>query len=1082
MNRRDFVQAAVGSAMISGAPSFALATIGSKSSGVSLLLDASAGTAGKFAFEQVVRALKARHTECEEIDRPEAARYSIVLVAGVAKGSSLVSNLGTELKIELPQQPESLLIHQAAWKGKSLLLVAGADPLGLAYALHDVADRITWTAPEASVLSEVGNISESPSVRNRALSTYCMQQAYFEKRLFSEDYWAKYLDVMVKNRFNTFVFIFGYESSGFLSPSYAWFFDLTQFPEVKAAGVTKERQQRYVIALNRLITMTHERGLQFTLGIWDHIYDGVSSYYTEGVWDHLPMVDGKRPGWPVQGLTPKNLIAYTNAALARFLELVPKIDAVQFRMHGESGLSAVGLKNFWTGVFKVIVEKQPALRIDARVKELPLDIVDAAQKMGLDFRMVTKWDNEQVGPPFFPMRLQRSGQFDTRAGYADLMTYPQHYKMMWQLFTSGTLRILLWGDPEYGRRFANATHIYDGDGFEVAEPLATKMASKPHDMPPLPLMNAKYRYYDEEFERYWPFYFTFGRMGYNPSTPVEVWQKPFNLHYGNAVGPYIQRGLENASGILPRIIGYSLPASKIATTRGWPERQRWGDLPEYTNAEPSDTQLFSSFREDAKLRIDGKATSKIRVEDTGRWFAQRSREVLAAVEQAKRQAGPTTNKELFSALVDLQILAHLAEYHARRVKAGVQYAQFLECQDVSALDGAIAAEHAAIEAWQAIVQVACDVYASDLAMGLAESETSRRPGADLSGTWQDELPKLQAGLQKLEKDRADFHPEYPHTIARYAFNKAFVADGYTFRSLSKVISLEMPNGAYEVRLEVQEDPAKPRDWGPMWIETNGTEHTDTFAVKSGTSVKRNLITEVRQGRMNVMIASESTGQPTLSRMTIVRVDPHIIHVPVRRFVPGEPVVLRATIVGETNDISAQVYWKQASGEYSIRDMRKLNPFVYELTIPSSDCHPAGDYFLVAADGHKRSAIFPVDGSEQPIGITAQIDQQLSVIHAPIVTARANRPLLVKATAKASVGVRCLRVRYRGATQFQNYYSLDMLPTDQPDEYAAEIPGEHIESKFDLMYFFEIFDKDNNGRIFPDEAKETPYIVVKLDRA
>ena len=39
-------------------------------------------------------------------------------------------------------------------------------------------------------------------------------------------------------------------------------------------GNTSEEQERNLAALNRLIEMTHARGLRFTVGIWDHIYRG----------------------------------------------------------------------------------------------------------------------------------------------------------------------------------------------------------------------------------------------------------------------------------------------------------------------------------------------------------------------------------------------------------------------------------------------------------------------------------------------------------------------------------------------------------------------------------------------------------------------------------------------------------------------------------------------------------------------------------------------------------------------------------------------------------------------------------------
>ena len=52
--------------------------------------------------------------------------------------------------------------------------------------------------------------------------------------------------------------------------------------------------------------------------------------------------------------------------------------------------------------------------------------------------------------------------------------------------------------------------------------LATKMLGEAHDAPPREVLNAAYRFYDYEFERYWQFYRVWGRLTYNPETPAEV--------------------------------------------------------------------------------------------------------------------------------------------------------------------------------------------------------------------------------------------------------------------------------------------------------------------------------------------------------------------------------------------------------------------------------------------------------------------------------------------------------------------------------------------------------------------------------
>jgi hypothetical protein len=49
-------------------------------------------------------------------------------------------------------------------------------------------------------------------------------------------------------------------------------------------------------------------------------------------------------------------------------------------------------------------------------------------------------------------------------------------------------------------------------------------------------------------------------------------------------------------------------------------------------------------------------------------------------------------------------------------------------------------------------------------------------------------------------------------------------------------------------------------------------------------------------------------------------------------------------------------------------------------------------------------------------------------------------------------------------------------------YKAVVPAEDVVSKWDFMYLIEAMDNAGNGRISPDLEKETPYVVVHLDRA
>ena len=71
-----------------------------------------------------------------------------------------------------------------------------------------------------------------------------MNRAYWETRFYDETYWARYLDMLAQNRFNSLVVIFGYENGGFLAPAYPYLLQLTGFSGVRMVGITPAQQQR----------------------------------------------------------------------------------------------------------------------------------------------------------------------------------------------------------------------------------------------------------------------------------------------------------------------------------------------------------------------------------------------------------------------------------------------------------------------------------------------------------------------------------------------------------------------------------------------------------------------------------------------------------------------------------------------------------------------------------------------------------------------------------------------------------------------------------------------------------------------
>lgn len=638
--------------------------------------------------------------------------------------------------------PQSVVIRRTRHQGKPAVALCGGDARGLMYAALDVANRVAWAGKAAAdPFRWVRDTSETPYLPERGVSMYTMHRAYFESRLFDENYWIRYFDLLAASRINTFTIIFGYENGGFMAPLYPYFFDVPGFPDVRLVGITREQQQRHTAALHTLIRIAHERGVDVIPAVWDHIYrGGVQGGGIEGASDTV----GKEVPGLVAGVTTENLTRYTQAALRRFVEVFPEIDGIEFRMHAESGLKPEEMSGFWHEVFSMLAKAKPGLRVTLRAKELPDSIIDDGLQQGLRARVETKYWMEQIGLPFHPTHINRQDQSGRRHGYADLLNYPQRYRVHWRLWSGGSTRLLLWGDPEYVRRFAETARLYDGNSIDVNEMLATKMLGEPHDKQPFAIHTPTYRFYQYEFERYWHFYQVWGRVAYNPQTSAEVWEQEFIRRFGPQAGPALMKGLHAASRVVPRIVAASYRYQLFPTTRGWAEMMRQGDLPQFaTTAEGSDIEQFQSPRDAAKELIAGSSTSMRRPGETSRWFQSVSDEILANV--ARAQGAAQQSAEVATTLVDLRILAWLARFHAARLNGAVDYNLYRETKSTAAFDRAIEQERTATEAWRQIVKAAGDVYNSDLAFGVHRVGFPRH--------WNEELQNLEAGLTKLVAER-----------------------------------------------------------------------------------------------------------------------------------------------------------------------------------------------------------------------------------------------------------------------------------------------------------------------------------------
>jgi hypothetical protein len=99
----------------------------------------------------------------------------------------------------------------------------------------------------------------------------------------------------------------------------------------------------------------------------------------------------------------------------------------------------------------------------------------------------------------------------------------------------------------------------------------------------------------------------------------------------------------------------------------------------------------------------------------------------------------------------------------------------------------------------------------------------------------------------------------------------------------------------------------------------------------------------------------------------------------------------------------------------------------------------------------------------------------------VTTAAPGRPLRISARVSPTRGIAAVRLRYRSVTQFADYSTIEMQPAGEPGVYTATVPGTALNPKWDFMYFIEAIRESGEGALWPDLLKETPYVIVKLQR-
>ncbi len=542
--------------------------------------------------------------------------------------------------------------------------IVGSDPVGAMYGAFEFAERLHNEGSKAWETKTDGK----PFLPDRGLNlfltlpwNYAKHDTDFDVAALTDpnrwwfqndDYWTTLLDLMAKSRLNWLDIHGTWDISVTNAPNlYAYFVTSPSFPLV---GVPADVKATNLARLNKVVTMAHARGIRVSL-----------MAYEAGL--RIP----QNPNPPYKE-TEENAYKYTREVVEQMIRGVQGLDAIGFRI-GESGKSE-SFFNCYGEAVKRSGRDIPLITrswITRRQRVLPL------ARASKDFTVEIKYNGEQWGAPYpvagGRMAAWNSYSFEDYLSDAgeqrkNAKTWPgwpadgggrwpsNPYKVVWQVRANGTHRIFPFYNPDWVRRSISAMKVGTASGYTIEGDDAYYPKSQDYY-----LANPADKYVDWMHQRDEMYWMTWGRLGYDPTTPDSVFDSKVAGWFGPQ-GQQIADVWKEASKVVPlAFMAYSLGPDHRDHA---PELETGGNAEAFIDGNPFDPLVIRPVHEDIGFKTLGLQDGRVGTAQVGLELARISADIRSKVAAiSPQQINPPAKgrfKELQSAL---GMLSGLSQYY-----------------------------------------------------------------------------------------------------------------------------------------------------------------------------------------------------------------------------------------------------------------------------------------------------------------------------------------------------------------------------------------------------------------------------------
>lgn len=561
-------------------------------------------------------------------------------------------------------------------KNGTNIQIAGGDGNGIIYGCIELIEQLR-TKRRVDLITPV---SSKPAVSFRAIkfnmpfNPYRTHESLLQHQETCKDlkFWERFLDMMTENRYNVL-------SLWSLHP-FHYMVKLKQYPE--ASSFSNSEMAEWRKFWTSLFHMAKERGIETYLMSWTIF---VSPRLAEV--HHLP--DYHQSGAYIgDGDTSKIAEQYTRATIRQVIDEYPELTGLGITIGERMGGFDPDQRRAWLDrtVFAGMKDAKRKIKFiyraplsantksggstseenDLKTRQ-QIERINAISPVGLEFKY--NWSHGHSSPNLF---IVHGGKLSDKY-YNPL---PEKYKYIWTLRNEDFF-VLRWGESGFIREFLNNNtrqpYVWGCFlGSEVFYP-ALDYISKPGD----------YRNWDYHFERLWLWYKMWGRLMYDPKTPDSLFSGALSYRFGENIGTDLLKAWQLASKVPLYFSSYHQGRSDATLyTEGFCSWKADAtpvlfDIYNIINHPVLDTLRFVNIHDYlANTRVAKGIISPLALADSLESITARTTNLLATIREKK-----SISVTLECELADIEAWGWYAYYFADKLRAGVEFAKFLNSKD-----------------------------------------------------------------------------------------------------------------------------------------------------------------------------------------------------------------------------------------------------------------------------------------------------------------------------------------------------------------------------------------------------------------